>query len=96
MQYKTKIISVEYRSEYNSKHKKQVTLLMITNGKKYHYLAITNLSTLLQGMSSNHRGDFYCLNFFNSYTTENKVKEHEEIRNNHDSYHIEMPKQAEI
>ena len=96
VQYKTKIISVEYRSEYNSKHKKQVTLLMITNGKKYHYLAITNLSTLLQGMSSNHRGDFYCLNFFNSYTTENKVKEHEEIRNNHDSYHIEMPKQAEI
>ena len=68
---------------------------MITDGKKWHYLAVTNLSALLQGMSSNHRGDFYCLNCFNSYTTKNKLKEHEEICNNHDSYHIEMPKQAE-
>ena len=68
---------------------------MITNGKKYHYLAVTNLSGLLQGNSSNHEGDFYCLNCFNSYTTKNKLKEHEEICNNHDSYHEEIPKQAE-
>ena len=65
---------------------------MITNDKKYHYLAVTNLSALLQGMSSNHDGNFYCLNCFNSYTTKNKLKEHEEICNNHDSYHIEMSK----
>ena len=64
---------------------------MIGDGKKYHYLAVTNLSGLLQGNSSNHRGDFYCLNCFNSYTTKNKLKEHEEICNNHDSCHIEMP-----
>ena len=37
----TKTISVAYRSEYNNKRKKQVVLLMITNGKKYH---VTNLS----------------------------------------------------
>ena len=29
-----KTISVAYRSEYNNKRKKQVTLLMISNGKK--------------------------------------------------------------
>ena len=52
---------------------------MIGDGKKYHYLAVTNLSGLLQGNSSNHRGDFYCLNCFNSYTTKNKLKEHEEV-----------------
>ena len=34
---------------------------MISDGEKYHYLAVTNLSGLLQGNSSNHRGDFYCL-----------------------------------
>ena len=68
---------------------------MITDGKKWHYLAITNLSALLQGKSSNHEGDFYCLNCFNSYTTKNKLKEHEEICNNHDSCHIEMPKWVE-
>ena len=93
--HNTKIISVTYRSEYNNKCKKQVILLMITNGKKWHYLAVTNLSALLQGMSSNHKGDFYCLNCFNSYTTKNKLKEHEEICNNCNSYHVEMPKQAE-
>ena len=65
---------------------------MISNGKKQHYLAVNNLSTLLQGKSSNHHEDFYCLNCFKSYTTKNKLKEHEEVCNNHDSCHIEMPK----
>ena len=64
---------------------------MIGDGKKYHYLAVTNLSGLLQGNSSNHRGDFYYLNCFNSYTTKNKLKEHEEICNNHNSCCTEMP-----
>ena len=68
---------------------------MISNGKKQHYLAVTSLSALLAKTSSNHDGDLYCLNCFNLYTTENKLKEHEEICNNNDSYHIEMPKQAE-
>ena len=68
---------------------------MITDGKKSHYLAVTNLSALLRGKSSNHHKDFYCLNCFNSYTTKNKLKEHEEICNNHDSCHIEMPKWVE-
>ena len=68
---------------------------MINDGEKYHYIAVTNLSGLLQGNSSNHRGDFYCLNCFNSYTTKNKLKEHEEICNNHDSCRIEMPKWVE-
>ena len=68
---------------------------MNSNGKKQHYLAVTNLSAFLAKKSSNHDGDLYCLNCFNSYITENKLKEHEEICINHDSYHIEMPKQAE-
>ena len=53
---------------YNNKRKKQVILLMITNGKKCHYFAVTNLSALLEGNSSNHHGNFYCLNYFNSHT----------------------------
>ena len=64
---------------------------MITNGKKYHDLVVTSLSVLREVKSWNHHRDFYCLNCFNSYTTENKLKEHEEICNNR----IEMPKQAE-
>ena len=88
----TKTISVAYRSEHNSIHKKQVVLVMISNGKKQHYLPVNNLSALLQGNSSNHRGEFYCLNCFNSYASKNKLKEHEEICNNHNSCCREMPK----
>ena len=91
----TKTIRVAYRSEHNNKRKKQVILLMISNGIIWHCLAVTNLSALLKGNSSNHKGDFYCLNCFSSYTTKNKLKEHEKICNNHDSCHIEMPKWVE-
>ena len=63
---------------------------MINDGEKYHYLAVVNLSALLQKISSNHKEDFYCLNCFTSYTTKNKLKEHEEICNNHYSCRIEM------
>ena len=62
--HNTKTIRVAYRSEHNNKRKKQVILLMITDGKKWHYLAVTNLSALLAKKSSNHDGDFYCLNCF--------------------------------
>ena len=41
MQHNTKTISVAYRSEYKNNRRKQVILLMITNSKKYHYLAVT-------------------------------------------------------
>ena len=63
---------------------------MIGDGEKYHYLAVTGLSALLPKIL-NHKEDFYCLNCYNSYTTKNKLKEHEEICNHHDSYWIEMP-----
>ena len=83
-------------AKYNNRRKKQETiLLMITNGKKQHYLAVNNLSALFKKISLNHYGDFYCLNYFSSYTTKNKPKEHEEICNNHDSCCIEMPSWAE-
>ena len=68
---------------------------MISNVKKQHYLSVTNLSALLEGNSSNHKEGFYCLNCINSYTSKNKLKEHEEICNDHDGYRIEMSKQVE-
>ena len=54
-------IRVAYRSEYNHKRKNNVNFLMITDGTKWRYLAITNMSTLLEGKSSNHHRDFYCI-----------------------------------
>ena len=62
-------IRVAYRSKYNRKREKQVSLLMITDGNKRHYLAGSKLSALLAKKSPNHDGDLYCLNCFNSNTT---------------------------
>ena len=45
------------------------------NGKSCNR-QVKNLSRLLREISSNHTGDFYCLNYFNSYRSENKLKEH--------------------
>ena len=47
---------------------------MITDGKKWHYLAMKILSALFRGITSNHNGDFYCLNCFHSYSTEKTQK----------------------
>ena len=45
-----------------------------------------------EGNLSNHHEDFYCLNCFNSYTTEKKLTELGEICNKHNSCRIKMPK----
>ena len=64
---------------------------MISDGQKWHYLVVKNLSGLLRGISSNHKENFYCLNCFHSYRTENKLEAHKKICENHDYCHVEMP-----
>ena len=85
-----------YKSKYNYKHKKQVILLMITDkNNRWHYLAVKSLKALFRGTTSNHHGDFCCLNCFHSYCTLNKLKKHERICNNYDNCRIDMPKENE-
>ena len=77
MPHNTEKIRHTYKSKYNLNHENQVILpLMITDGKKWHYPAVKSLSALFRGITGNHNGDFYCLNCFHSYTTENKLKKH--------------------
>ena len=64
---------------------------MISNGEKWHYLTVQNLSGLLRGITSNHAGDFYCLNCFCAYSTKNKLEEHKKLCENHNYCHEEMP-----
>ena len=66
MAYSAKEIRLAYKSKYNFTHKNQVILLMITDDKKWHYLAVKRLSALLRGITSKHDGDFYSLNCFHS------------------------------
>ena len=63
---------------------------MISDGQKWHYLVVKNLSVLLRGITSNHKEDFYCLNCFHSYSTENKLEAHKKICENHDYCYVEM------
>ena len=72
--HSTKKIRLAYKLKQNFKRENQVILLMITDGKKWHYLAVKSLSALLRGITSNHNRDFYCLNCFHSYSTKDKLE----------------------
>ena len=45
---------------------------------------------LLKGITSNHKGDFYCLNCFHSYSTKEKLKKHQKVCNDFDHCYVEM------
>ena len=60
---------------------------MITDSEKWHYIAlkseptddgftrlIKRLSKLFRGITSNHDGDFYCLNCLHSFRPDNALK----------------------
>ena len=84
-------IHIAYKSRRNLTREKQVILLMITDGEKWHCLVVKNLSGLLRGVTPNHHGDFYCLNCFHLYSTKNKLEAHKTICENYDYCHVEMP-----
>ena len=89
--HKTGKIHLAYKSKHNLTPEKQVILLMITAGEKWHYTAVTRLSGLLRGVTGNNNSDFYCLNCFHVCRTENKLEKHKKVCENHDYCHVEMP-----
>ena len=91
MPHNTEKIRPAYKSKYNLNRKNQVTLLMITDGEKWHYVAVKSLSALFRGITSNHKEDFYCLNYFQSYSTKEKLKNHKKVCENDDYRYVEMP-----
>ena len=77
---------------------------MITDGEKWHYTAlgsaptddgfnrsIRSLSRLFKGVTGNNHGDYYCLNCLHSFRTDNALKRHERISDDHDYCHVDMP-----
>ena len=78
--YNTKKINIAYKSKNNLTHERQIILCVmvykISDGQKWNYLIVKNFSGLLRGITSNHKEDFYCLNCFHSYRTENKRESH--------------------
>ena len=82
--YNAENVRLAHKSKHNFKCENQVIFLTITDGKKWHYLIVKGLSALFRGITSNHVGDFYCLNCFHSYRTKEKLKKHEKVCNYHD------------
>ena len=77
---------------------------MITNGEKWHYIALKSeptddefncptksLSKLFRRITANHNGDFYCMNCLHSFRTDNALIKHESLCGNNDYCCIEMP-----
>ena len=62
--YNTEKARLGYKLKHNFKRKNQVVLLMITDGKKWHYLAFKQMSALRKGVTSNHKGDFLWFKLF--------------------------------
>ena len=93
MPHNTEKIRHSYKSKYNLPRENQVIFVMITDGEKWHYLAVKSLSALFRRITGNNNGDFYSLNGFQSYTTENKLKKHKKVCENHDYYYVEMPEE---
>ena len=91
MPHNTRKIHIAYKSRHNLTREKQVILLMITDGEKWHCLEVKNLSGLLKGVTSNHNGEFYCLHCFHSYSTKIRLEAHKKICENYDYCHVEMP-----
>ena len=91
--HNTEKIRYARKSKYNLTLENQVILLMITDSEKWHYLAVKRLSVLFRGIAGNNNGDFYCLNCFQSYTIENKLKKHKKVFENHDYCYVEMPEE---
>ena len=68
--HNTEKIRHAYKSKYNLARETQAIILMITDGEKWHYLTVKSLSTLFREITGNNHGDFYCLNCFQSDTTD--------------------------
>ena len=90
MSHNTEKIRHAYKSKYNLTRENQVIPLMITDGRNWHYLALNSLSALFRGITDNNNGDFYRLNCFQSYTTENELKKHKKVCENHDYCYLEV------
>ena len=74
MPHNTKETRHAYKPKYNLERENQLILLMITDDKKSHYLAVKSLSALFRGITPKHEGDVCCLNCFGPYRNENKLK----------------------
>ena len=90
-----KRIKQAYISKFNLVREKIVDLLIIREGVKKHYVAITKLSALFRGITSSNNGDYYCRNCLHSFRTKKKCDLHIKSCKDNDFCEVKMPKGGE-
>ena len=85
--HNTKEVRHAYKTKHDLSRENKVSLLMITDGKKCHYLTV---KSLLRGIKSKRDGGFYCLNCLHSYSTRDRLKKHENVSRDHNYCYVEM------
>ena len=55
---------------------------MISNGGKWHYLPVKQLSTLLREITSKNNKNFYCLICLHFFRTKSKLESHKNVCEN--------------
>ena len=75
MHVKKEKIYPTYVSKHNSNSEKKVLFLMISNGERWHYQKLIEITLKYQG-------DFYCLNYLHSFRTKNKLESHKKVCEN--------------
>ena len=89
--FQRKTMQLQYKSKHNRTRENQVNLLMIIDREKWYSITIKSISGLFIGITGNNNGDFYCLNCFHSYRTEDAFKKHDLVCNNHNYCEIALP-----
>ena len=78
-----------------TERKNNIVLLLIKEGEKSHYCLVKNISALLSSQINNHdHKRYFCLNCFNSFKNEDKLKEHKDYCYENESVKILMPQQG--
>ena len=65
---------------------------MIIDDEKWHYHVVKQMPALLRVIRCANNGDIYCINCLHSFKTKNKLKNHKNVSENYDYFHVEMPK----
>ena len=78
-------------SEYNRIRPNKILLLMITDGKKWHFTSVKNEQRLFRDAFSKHHDAYYCLNCRQSYRTDKSLKKHERLCLNNKDCHVKLP-----
>ena len=97
----------EYISHYNFTRNKQVVILKIKDGEKWHFLALKSIkqddnthkptlafSKLMQNISSKSHENYYCYGCFHTFRTQSKLEEHHNLCKNKDNCPIRVPKEG--